>query len=59
MDGDESRRISKLEWRMDAVERQLATLSDAQKRVEETILRLSSLMEALAAARNAPGNGDD
>ena len=59
MDGDESRRISKLEWRMDAVERQLATLSDAQRRVEETILKLSSTVEALAAARNAPGDGND
>jgi len=75
MEGDdESRRISQLEWRVNAVEqsikllgqlsqanarinqleeaqtnseRRIAELADAQRRAEETILKLSATIEAL------------
>jgi uncharacterized coiled-coil protein SlyX len=60
MDGDESRRISRLEWRLSDIERQIATLSDAQRRVEETVLKLSSVVDALCAAGGkAPDGGND
>jgi chaperonin cofactor prefoldin len=59
MDGDDSSRISKLEWRLNDIEGQLATLSDAQRRVEETILKLSSAVETLCAAGEAHGSGND
>jgi chaperonin cofactor prefoldin len=59
MNGDESSRISKLEWRLNDIERQVATLSDAQRRVEETILKLSSAVDALLSGGKAPGSDND
>jgi predicted nucleic acid-binding Zn-ribbon protein len=65
MDGDESRRISELEWRLNKAEREIKladerikALEDAQKRAEQTILNLTSVVEALAADRPAVGGGD-
>jgi chaperonin cofactor prefoldin len=59
MDGDESRRISQLEWRLNDIERRIANLSDAQRRVEETLLKLSSVVDALVAGGKAPDAGND
>jgi predicted nucleic acid-binding Zn-ribbon protein len=65
MDGDESRRISELEWRLNKAEREIKLaderikrLEDAQKRAEQTILNLTSVVEALAAGRPMTSSGD-
>lgn len=65
MDGDESRRISELEWRLSSAEQKLKladerikTLEDAQKRAEQTILNLKAVVETLSADRPVTGGVD-
>jgi uncharacterized coiled-coil protein SlyX len=65
MEGDESRRISELEWRLSSAEQKLKladerikTLEDAQKRAEQTILNLTTMVETLAANRPTTGGID-
>jgi hypothetical protein len=65
MDGDESRRISELEWRFSRSEKEIMkaterikALEDAQQRAAQTILNLTQIVEALAADRPPTGGGD-
>ena len=60
MDGDESRRISELEWRLNDAEQsiklageRIKALEGSQARAEQTILSLTKAVEALAADRRA------
>lgn len=65
MEGDESRRISQLEWRLAAAEQsiklsgeRIKALEDAQKRAAQTILNLTTMVETMAADRPATSGGD-
>jgi hypothetical protein len=65
MNGDESRRISALEWRLSDAEQsikqageRIKALEDAQRRAEQTILNLTTLVESLAADRPTSSGSD-
>ena len=65
MEGDESRRISQLEWRLVDAEKsiklateRIKTLEDAQRRAGETILNLKTIVESLTSDRRATGGSD-
>jgi hypothetical protein len=65
MEGDESRRISQLEWRLADAEKsiklameRIKTLEDAQRRADETILNLTTIVESLTSDRRATGGSD-
>lgn len=65
MDGDESRRISQLEWRLADAEQsiklageRIKTLEEAQKRAEQTILNLTTAVETLTADQSAASSVD-
>ena len=65
MEGDDSRRISQLEWRVSDAEQsiklaaeRIKTLEDAQRRAEQTILNLTAIVESLTAEQRATVGSD-
>jgi uncharacterized coiled-coil protein SlyX len=65
MDGDESRRISQLEWRLASAEQsiklaveRIKALEDAQSRAEQTISNLTTVVKTLTADQPMSGSVD-